>query len=307
MVEAAPASEVSLASETGQWSAEVTLSTCEDYASVFVGSYVVETNYWNNGACPGTQCVDINQATAAFRVTQGPAACGNTVATYPNVLYGCSFGTCSPDSLLPMQMSMLSTVTSSWSFSTGGAASDQFDVAYDIWFCTDNTCAGTGFPGGVEIMIWLDYKNLQGWQTDLGRVTLGGYSWEVWKATMGSGARSWTYLAYMIQAPMVTSVTDLDLNAFFKDAAARGIVHDSWYLYAIQAGDELRTGGIPYASSGFSVSINGVTPSTTPVAITGIDAAPSYDGGVPALDSASVGEAGLVSEVSLASETLSLD
>jgi hypothetical protein len=36
-------------------------------------------------------------------------------------------------------------------------------------------------------------------------------------------------------------------------------VQNSWYLYAIQAGNEPRTGGLPYNNS-FSVSLNGVTP-----------------------------------------------
>jgi len=163
-----------------------------------------------------------------------------------------------------MQVGALSTVTSSWDFSVGGAVSDQYDVAYDIWFCPDGNCGSSGFPGGVELMIWLDYKNVHGWQTDLGSVTLAGHTWEVWQATFGSGINSWTYLAYMIQSPMVTSVADLDLNAFFLDAATKGYIQNSWYLFAIQAGNELRTGGIPYSSNSFSVSINGVTPTANP-------------------------------------------
>ena len=270
--------DAALASDASRWPAEVTVSTCRDYASVNVGSYVVQSDYWNKDVCPGTQCMDINKATAAFNVTQGPTACGNNVASYPNVLYGCSFGNCSPGSLLPKQVGALSTVTSSWDFSVGGTASDQYDVAYDIWFCPDESCGTSGFPNGTELMIWLDYKNVQGWETDLGQVTLAGHTWEVWLATMGSGANRWTYLAYLIQSPTVTSVTDLDLGAFFRDAAARGIIQNAWYLYAIQAGNELRTGGIPYASNSFSVSINGVTPSTAPIATSG---GPSCDGGLP--------------------------
>jgi cellulose 1,4-beta-cellobiosidase len=244
---------------------------------VNVGSYTVQSNYWHKDLCPGTQCMEINKTNAAFAVTQGPPACGDTVATYPNVLYGCSFGNCSPASMLPMPVSALSTVTSSWDFSVGGAPSDQYNVSYDIWFCPDNNCGTSGFPKGTELMIWLDYKNVHGWQTDLGTVTLAGHTWEVWQATIGSGADSWTYLAYMIKSPMVTSVTDLDLNEFFRDLAARGAIQNSWYLYAIQAGSELRTGGVPYSNNSFSVSINGVTPTTDPVVVTG----PSCDGGVP--------------------------
>jgi cellulose 1,4-beta-cellobiosidase len=267
-----------LANDASRWPAELTVSTCEDFDNVNVGAYSVQTNYWNKSACPGTQCLDINKATGAFTVTQGPTACGNTVSTYPNVLYGCSFGNCSPASLLPMKVDAVSTATSSWDFSVGGAASDRYNVAYDIWFCPDDSCGNNGFPGGLEIMIWLDHKNVNGWQTKLGTVALAGHTWDVWRSTMGSGANAWTDLTYIITSPMVTSVTDMDLNAFFKDAAARGSVKSSWYLYAIQAGTELRTGGVPFTNNSFSVAINGVVPSTNTV-----DAGqgPACNGGMP--------------------------
>jgi len=276
-LEAGGPADAPLTSEVGRFPAAVTVNTCEDYANVSVGSYVVQSDYWNKSVCPGTQCMEINKTTAAFTLTQGPPACGDNVASYPNVLYGCSFGNCSPASVLPMQVSALSTVTSSWDFSVGGTTRDQYDVAYDIWFCPDASCGSSGFPKGAEMMIWLDYKNTHGWQYDLGSVNLAGHTWEVWQATMGTGANSWTYLAYMIQSPTVTTVNDLDLNAFFRDAAARGYIQNSWYLYAIQAGNELRTGAIPYSNNSFSVSINGVTPSTVPVAAAGA----SCDGGAP--------------------------
>jgi cellulose 1,4-beta-cellobiosidase len=264
--------------EAGTWPPGVTVNTCEDYATVTVGSYVVESDYWNKLSCPGTQCMAINDVTGAFSVTQS-GSCGNTVASYPNVLYGCAFGTCSPASVLPMPVSGLTSVTSSWDFSVGGASLDQWNVAYDIWFCQDDTCRFGGFPGGTELMIWLDYQNVHGWQYDLGPVNLAGHTWELWTFTQGTGADSWTYLAYMIQAPMVTSVTDLDLNAFVQDAMSRGYVQNSWYLYAIQAGNELRTGGLPYNHNSFSVSINGVTPVANPDAAAG--GGVSCDGGVP--------------------------
>lgn len=270
--------DVGAASGPGTWAPGVTLHTCDDYATVPVGSYVVESDYWNKLSCPGTQCMDINNVSGAFSVTQS-GSCGNTVASYPNVLYGCAFGTCSSASVLPMPVSGLSSVISSWDFSVGGASLDQWDVAYDIWFCQDDTCRFGGFPGGTELMIWLDYQNVHGWQYDLGPVNLAGHTWELWTFTQGTGADSWTYLAYMIQSPMVTSVTDLDLNAFIQDAMSRGYVQNSWYLYAIQAGNELRTGGLPYNHNSFSVSINGATPVANPDAAAG--GGVSCDGGVP--------------------------
>ena len=261
------------------WPAEVTVSSCDDFSSLAVGSYVVQSNYWNKTACPGTQCMEVNSATGAFSVTQGPGACGDTVASYPNVLYGCSYGNCSPDSTLPMPVSTISTVTSSWDFSAGGTAKDRYNVAYDIWFCPDDNCGSSGFPKGLELMIWLDYKNVHGWKTNLGSKTIAGYTFDVWVSDMlaGQATTSWTDLTYILRSPQVTSVTDLDLNAFFKDAKASGYMQDSWYFYAIQAGMEVRSGGMPFTSNSFSVSINGVTPSTAPIPYAG----PSCDGGVP--------------------------
>ncbi len=230
------------------------VTSCQQYQDFTVGSYIVETNYWNFTGCPGTQCLDVDTTTGSFVVTQGPN-CGDTVATYPNVLYGSAFGAVSPNSGLPKQVSALSRVTSDWSFSVGGTATDHYDVAYDIWFCPNRSCGQNGFPGGLELMIWLDYQNTYGWQRDLGSVNLSGYNWEVWTFTQGSGANAWTYLAYLIQPTMVTSVTNFDLLAFFKDAETRGYLQSSWYLYAVQAGDEIRSGGLPYANNGFSVSV----------------------------------------------------
>ncbi|MBN2677283.1 MAG: hypothetical protein JXR32_04360 [Anaerolineaceae bacterium] len=229
------------------------ITTCSPLETVAVGPYLIEANFWNWVACPGIQCMAIDRGTGAFTVTQYPD-CGNPFS-FPNVLYGCSWDICSPDSTLPKQVGALTSATSSWSFSVGGTASDQWNVAYDIWFCPDDSCGSNGFPGGTELMIWLDYQNVNGWLYNQGPVSLAGLNWELWTATQTSAAGDWTYLAYLIQGTIITSVSNLDLMAFISDARARGHIQDSWYLYAVQAGIELRIGGIPYNHYDFSVSI----------------------------------------------------
>jgi hypothetical protein len=155
-----------------------------------------------------------------------------------------------------MQLGAVTSVTSSWDFSVGGASTDAYDVAYDIWFCPNNSCGAGGFGGGTELMIWLDYQGcvpVQG-GTSINGISLSGYTWSLWtKPATGNGS---TYLAYAIQGSMVTSVADLDLNAFFQDALSRGYVKNNWYLYAVQAGDEIRSGGMPYSTNSFSVTVN---------------------------------------------------
>jgi len=231
------------------------VTSCKQYDGFNVGSYVIETNYWNLTACPGTQCMSVDTTNGSFTVTEGPN-CGDTVASYPNVLYGSAFGTVSPGSVLPKQVSTVNSVTSNWVFSVGGTNADHYVVAYDIWFCPNTACGQNGFPGGLELMIWVNYQNTYGWQYDLGSVDLGGYNWEVWTFKQGSGSTGWTYLAYMIQPTMVTTLTNFDLLAFFKDAMARGYLQSSWYLYAVQGGNEIRSGGVPYTNNSFSVSVH---------------------------------------------------
>ena len=72
------------------------VATCAQYQSVTIGSYIVQTNYWNQTTCPGTQCVTVNSSTGAFGVTEASFSCAPNVASYPSIYYGCHFGSCSP-------------------------------------------------------------------------------------------------------------------------------------------------------------------------------------------------------------------
>ena len=246
------------------------INTCAPILSVPVssGPYVVQTDYWNTGSCPGTQCMTINSNTGAFSVNQGPVCNNSTVGSYPDILYGCAFGNCSAGSPLPAPIRTLSCVTSDWNFTTTNTG--LWDVAYDIWFCPDNTCGSGGFNGGAELMIWPDYTD-SGWQYDLGAVTNSGMSWELWEWPVASAGMTWTYLAYLSKTP-VTSVSNLDIKGFIGDAVSRGYIQPSWYLYAVEAGIEIRNGGVPFINNSFSVSVNAcatatATPTSTPIEI----------------------------------------
>jgi hypothetical protein len=232
-----------------------TVTTCEKYQSVTVGSYIVQTDYWNPGQCPGTQCVSIDDQTGAYTVTKGDFQCPNpyTVAAYPSIVYGSAWGAHSPNCPLPAPLSGLKCVNSSWCFQPTDTGA--WDAAYDIWLCPDNSCGPNGFKGGAEIMIWLDYRNTNGWKTDVGPVTLNGMTWEVWRWDVDDAGGQRNYVAYLAKT-LTTCVKDLDLKAFLDDSRKRGYIQPSWYLYAVEVGNELRYGGIPFTSKSFSVSVN---------------------------------------------------
>jgi len=229
-----------------------TISTCAPQQNVRVGPYITQTDFWNQGKCPGTQCVDIDDQTGSFTVTQNTPICPD-VSSYPSMVYGRAWGQNSAQSALPALLNSLASVTSSWNFTP--AYTGSWDAAYDIWVCPDNSCGSSGFNGGAELMIWMDYYNTTGWKVDMGPVTLSGKAWEVWQTDMGGGSNNWKYVAYLSQTP-VTSVNNLELNDFLKDSIARGYLKPDWYLYAVEAGNEMRKDGVPFTSHSFSVSVN---------------------------------------------------
>jgi hypothetical protein len=261
------------------WPAEVTMASCERYASTPVGNYVVSSNYWNQETCPGEQCIEINTSNGAFSVTKVADPCGNNVSAFPNILYGCAYGTCSPGTILPLPVASVFKLRSSWDYSIGGGKNDWWNSSIELWFCPDKECGASGFPNGLELMIWLDVKNAPGWKDHLGTINLSGYSWDVWHAEMAAGGATvgWGYMDYIAKPANVTSVKDLDLLSFVRDAVARGYLKNDWYLYGIQAGFEVRTGGAPFTSNSFSLTVNDVTGSSTPLPYSG----PSCDGGAP--------------------------
>jgi len=228
------------------------VETCARYQGVTVGNYIVQTDYWNQDKCPGAQCLSVDDQTGSYTVTKGTFDCGYSVASYPSILYGSAFGSVSPNSDLPAQVSSLKCVNSSWSFQPTNTGA--WDAAYDIWFCPDNTCGPSGFKGGLELMIWIDYRNTNGWKNDLGPVTIDGMDWEVWQFMDEAGDHH-QYVAYLPNPPM-TSVENLDLKPFFDDSQARGYLKPSWYLYAVEVGNEMKKDGVPFTSKSFSVSVN---------------------------------------------------
>lgn len=243
------------------------ITSCDQWGYFPIGSNIVATDYWNLDACPGTQCVSIDSNTGDFTVYAGNFNCGQNVASYPSINYGCYWGMCSPGTNLPIPVSMLQCVTSSWSFTP--TYTGLWDASYDIWiYPTYDTSNGP--TGGAEIMIWLDYMSgtIAGDQTAYTHVPIDGATWDI---SIG-GAPGWNYVAYLANNP-VTSFNDEDLLAFINDSIARGYVSNTWYLSSIDAGNEFRTDGVPFTSRGFNVSVNSSscgtptsTPSPTPMA-----------------------------------------
>jgi Glycosyl hydrolase family 12/Cellulose binding domain len=224
------------------------------------GAYTIQNNEWGSSA---SECITTD-GNADFTVANSSIANATNGAPggYPSIYKGCHWGACTTGSGLPIQESSLGTgkVTTSWSTSQPGGSND-YDVAYDIWF--NQTPTTSGQPNGAELMIWLNHNGpVQpfGSQVATG-VSVGGRSYNVWFGNQG-----WNTISYTMTSG-TSSVSNLDIGQIAADAVSRGYIQNSWYLIDVEAGFELWQGGAGLAANSFSVNVSGSgggTPTPTP-------------------------------------------
>lgn len=219
--------------------------TCQKYgtlASGYRGEYVVQNNEWNSDS---PQCVATYGGTSWAVTANQNVPLNGPPASYPSVFKGSHWGQNTINSGLPLQVSKLTSVTSSWS--TSQPDSGAYDVAYDIWFNSTSTTSGQ--PDGTELMIWL---NSRGQVQPFGSLAGTTPGYKVWH-----GTAPWQVVTYQATTG-VPGVSSLDVLGFIKDAAARGYVNPSHYLITAEAGFEIWQGGTGLATNSFSFYAKGV-------------------------------------------------
>ena len=234
-----------------------TVTDCTQFGTTSLqgGEYLYQQNEWNSTA---TQCAGINPSTGAWSITQANfnLATNGAPATYPSSYKGCHWGTCTTvNSGLPIQVSKLATVTTSWS--TTQVASGAYDVAYDVWF--NSTPTTNGQPDGTELMIWLNSRGgVQPFGSQTGTANLAGVSWNVWTGQQ----TSWKIISYVLQGGG-TSFTNLNMKALIDDAVARGSLNPAHYLIDSEAGFEIWQGGQGLGVNSYSFSATAQSGSDT--------------------------------------------
>ncbi|WP_213454794.1 GH12 family glycosyl hydrolase domain-containing protein [Rhizomonospora bruguierae] len=218
---------------------------CTQYGTTTIGGkYVVMNNRWGASTA---QC--INVTSSGFQVTQAAHnnATNGAPASYPAIYIGCHYTNCSPGTNLPIQISQISSASSSISLSY--PSSGTYDAAYDIWL--DPTARKDG-QNQTEIMIWLNRQGpIQPVGSKVGTMTLEGRSWDVWYGNSG-----WNVLSFVATSVPVTSF-NFNVMSFINETRNRGYAQNSWYLTSIQAGFEPWVGGTGLAINSFSATVNG--------------------------------------------------
>ena len=217
---------------------------CEQYGTTTIqGRYIVQNNRWGSNA---EQCINVTDTGFTIVRQAGSAPTNGAPLSYPSVFYGCHYTNCSPGTNLPMQVSQISSATSSISYTY---TSGTYNASYDIWL--DPTPKRDGV-NQMEIMIWFNRQgSIQPIGSQTGTATIAGRTWEVWTGSNGAN----NVISYVSPSPISSwSFSVLD---FIHDVRNRGMITDSWYLTSIQAGFEPWNGGVGLAVNSFSATVNG--------------------------------------------------
>ncbi|MGW3892023.1 GH12 family glycosyl hydrolase domain-containing protein [Micromonospora chokoriensis] len=242
---------------------------CEQYGSTTIqGRYVVQNNRWGTTA---QQCINVTNNGFEITTQNGSSPTNGAPTAYPSVFFGCHYTNCSPGTNLPIQVSQISSATSSISYRYVSGAT--YNASYDIWLDPSPKRDGVN---QMEIMIWLNRQGpIQPIGSVVGSVNLAGRTWEVWRGSNGSN-NVISYVASSAISSLNFSVLD-----FINDTRNRGAITNSWYLTSIQAGFEPWQGGVGLAVTSFSATVNGGgnptnPPPTTPPPSGGASCAVKY-------------------------------
>jgi cellulose 1,4-beta-cellobiosidase len=228
------------------------LSICRQrgYAAVAApggGHYVVRND--NYGGRP--ECISNTGLRPNFTVTRSGADSygSRRVMAYPFVLYGCSWGLCTPGSPLPAPVRAVRGATASWSFSA--RAPGRWNAAFDIWFGRHRS-ASRGQATGAELMIWLSARGLPPDRS--ASVRVGHRRWYLTHWVARLGRRRWNYVQ-LRAVRLVTHVRALSLLPIIARAERLGLIRRSWWMLNIESGFEIWHGGRGLATRSFSAAV----------------------------------------------------
>jgi hypothetical protein len=125
-----------------------------------------------------------------------------------------------------------------------------YNASYDIWF--NQTKGHPVQDNGTEVMIWIAYPGI--YRSFNRYVTIEGIRFGVmdWIAYNAQTRTHWHYVAYLALHQR-SSVTNLWLNPFFREAIAHGELSPHWWLTGIDFGFELVRGGLHTDILGYSL------------------------------------------------------
>ncbi|MBV1775279.1 hypothetical protein KSF73_06085 [Burkholderiaceae bacterium DAT-1] len=230
-------------------------TNCDPFGEFVDGELSYNNDAWGlSNLLPGqtySQCV-IRSVTPQNRYQYSfnwnwptnPKAAG--IFAYPNVMYGLNpnwHGHASSTSKLPLQVSQLKGLTASAEVNLTSTGS--YDLAYDLFFTTHASDTENNVIKS-EIMVWLDYKNMNpAWWPSVGQVTIGNMLFDVYASTTFQAQTTppSSPRAFIVFAPHQIPVYagTIDLKAMIDYCVQRGLIDPANYLSMVSLGAEIAT------------------------------------------------------------------
>jgi hypothetical protein len=138
----------------------------------------------------------------------------------------------------------LTSIKSTWTYSMGASG----NAVYDAWF--SNSSATPPVPG-IELMIWVGNKD----KNPLGSVASPGTPLNGRTPYVGTNGTGESVVSYWVPTGTTGTASDLDVLAYFKDAASHGYagLTNNSYLLGIQTGFEVYSGN--FSTTDYKINI----------------------------------------------------
>jgi Glycosyl hydrolase family 12 len=209
---------------------------CDKYGwtAVSGGTSIAQNSEWNDDI---GQCITPQDGGYVYASGYHDKPTNGGPASYPSIYEGCHFGNCTSGSELPIQVSRLTSATTSAdaTLPTHG----EWNFSYDLWFDANPNL--TGQATGTEMMIWPAHSaKTVPFGSKVADTQIGDASWQVYVGRIDNGNGSWKIVSYVRSDP--TRSVRLDLMPFMADAQQRGQIDPSHYLISAMAGQEVWQG-----------------------------------------------------------------
>jgi len=218
---------------------------CAQYASETIGEYTLFNDLWGESGATGSQCSQVTS-------TSGTTIVWTTNWTWEGGSGVKSFANVQLNSGINKELSAISSMPTTWTWSYSLSGTAVVDVAWDLW-----TAASVGGTHEYEIMIWLAAYSAgplsatygsNGKPTPVSSFTYDSVKYNLYKDNIG-----WTVLSF-VPTSNVQSFSG-DLKPFFTFLITNDYIASTQYLVTHQAGTE-PTSGTGKLTSTYSAVVN---------------------------------------------------
>jgi hypothetical protein len=225
---------------------------CKNGGFLIQGKYYLYNNLWGADTGSGSQSLwgsSLNGSRIAWGTRWNWTGRSDTIKSYAAVVLGWHWGWKIAHTGMPIQLSSIRSVCTSWSFNLTHRTLGGTNVSYDIWL-SENPHHGSENPTG-EIMIWLYHT---GNITPIGlkqtNTTIDEAVWDLWEGP--HPVSGWPVYSFIRTAN--TNAVSLDLINFFQYLTSGGL-SKSGYLLSVEAGAEVFTGEGSLDTTLYSIDI----------------------------------------------------